>query len=98
MTIDGGRISSVEILRGAPCEASWIAAERVVGHPVADAARRYGLDVQLSCVADSSGWDPMYASSPVHFAAHVHQAAFEKALRRAGATSPPGQGREATSR
>jgi hypothetical protein len=45
-----------------------------------EATKRIGLEVQFFCVADPSGWDPIYGKSPVHFAAEVHEAAFSKAL------------------
>lgn len=84
MEIVEGRVSRVNVLRGAPCGATWAAAERVVGLPVHEAAQRIGLEVQFFCVADPAGWDPMYGKSPVHFAGEVHEAALKRASRRAG--------------
>lgn len=75
-----GLISSVQVIRGAPCGATWDAAKRVLGWPFEDAAVRIGLETQFFCYADPSGWDPMYGKSPVHFAGEVHKSA----LRRAG--------------
>ena len=71
----------MEVLRGAPCGATWEAAPRVIGMPVEQAAVRIGLEVQYLCVADPAGWDPIHGKSPVHFAGKVHQQAFLKALR-----------------
>ncbi len=55
-----------------------------------EAPVRYGLEVQYFCVADPSGWDPLYGKSPVHFAGHVHKKAMVRALKDAGVllTSP----------
>ncbi|MCU0574428.1 MAG: DUF166 domain-containing protein [Syntrophobacteraceae bacterium] len=75
-----GLISSLRVIRSAPCGATWDAAQRVIGWPFEDAAVRIGLETQFFCYADPSGWDPMYGKSPVHFAGEVHKAA----LRRAG--------------
>lgn len=83
MTVASGRVAAVNVHRGAPCDATWIAAERVVGAGAGAAAARFGLEVQLACVADPAGWDPIHGHSPVHFAGQVHRAAFERGLRLA---------------
>lgn len=75
-----GRLSAVRVLRGAPCGATWAAAERMIGQPVADAPTRMGLEVQFFCAADPAGWDPLFGRSPVHFAGHVHHTALARAL------------------
>ena len=68
--------------RGAPCGATWQAAQRIIGLPVKTAAIRIGLEVQFFCSADPAGWDPIYGKSPVHFAGKIHSKALEKALSR----------------
>lgn len=70
--------------RGAPCGATWEAARRVEGLPVAEALVRMSLDVQFYCAADPAGWDPIHGHSPVHFAGEVHKAALRRAAREAG--------------
>ena len=77
-----GKVATIEVLRGAPCGATWEAAPRVVGLPVEQAAVQIGLEVQYQCVADPAGWDPIHGKSPVHFAGKVHQKAFLKAVRK----------------
>lgn len=77
-----GRIKRVRVLRGAPCGATWEAAERIKGLEVQEALSRIGLETQFHCIADPSGWDPLWGKSPVHFAADVHTAALEKSLSR----------------
>ena len=77
-----GRLTAIRVLRGAPCGATWAAAERLIGRPVADAAVRLGLEVQFFCAADPAGWDPLFGQSPVHFAGKVHRRALERALGR----------------
>ncbi len=76
------KLAAIEVLRGAPCGATWAAAERMIGRPAAAAAIRIGLEVQFFCSADPAGWDPLFGRSPVHFAGKVHQAALESALGR----------------
>ena len=76
----GGKIASIEVLRGAPCGATWEAARRVIGMPVEEAAVRIGLEVQYFCVADPSDWDPISGKSAVHFAGEIHKLAFARAL------------------
>jgi hypothetical protein len=74
------RISRIEVVRGAPCGATWDAALRVAGLPVDEAAVRIGLVVQYFCVADPSAWDPISGKSPVHLAGEFHKAALKKAM------------------
>ena len=73
-------IERIEVVRGAPCGATWKAAIRVTGLPPEEAVRRIGLDVQFYCSADPAGWDPIYGKSPVHFAGKVHSKALARAL------------------
>lgn len=77
-----GIIERIEVLRGAPCGATWEAAKRMKGLNVKDAMIHIGLQTQFFCTADPAGWDPMYGKSPVHFAGEIHKAAFKKALGR----------------
>jgi hypothetical protein len=78
--VAGGRLIAVRVLRGAPCGATWAAAERLIGHQAEDAPTRLGLEVQFFCSADPAGWDPLFGRSPVHFAGKVHRKALAKAL------------------
>jgi thymidylate synthase len=77
-----GKLVAINVLRGAPCGATWAAAARMIGRPANDAATRMGLEVQFFCSADPAGWDPLFGHSPVHFAGKVHRAAIEAALNR----------------
>lgn len=76
---EGGRISRIEVLRGASCGATWLAAERVIGLSVEEALTTYPREVQYLCVADPSAFDPLSGKSSVHYAGHVHAAALKKA-------------------
>jgi hypothetical protein len=75
-----GKVTRIEVLRGAPCAATWDAAVKVVGLPVDQAIPRIGLEVQMLCKADPSNWDPLHGNSPIHFAGKVHSLALKKGL------------------
>lgn len=77
---EGGVITDVKVVRGAPCGATWEVARRLIGHPVEDAARKAGLDTQFYCYADPGSWDPIYGKSPVHFAGKMHDKQLQKAI------------------
>lgn len=85
VTLADGKIATITVRRGAPCGATWEAAERVKGYSLADAPVRIGLDTQFFCTADPSNWDPIWGKSPVHLAADLHRAALVAALKRAQA-------------
>lgn len=75
----------MEVLRGAPCGATWALPERMEGTSVENALTRIGLEAQFFCVADPAGWDPIHGRSPVHLAGELHRAALTKAVGRAAA-------------
>ena len=83
VTVTDGKISAVEVRRGAPCGATWEAARRMKGRSVEEAPLRIGLDTQFFCTADPSNWDPIWGKSPVHLAADLHRAALTAALKKA---------------
>ena len=80
MEINDGRISGIDVVRGAPCGATWDAVARMVGMPADEAIIRMGVEVQFFCTADPSGWDPIYGKSPVHLAGKLHSSALGKAV------------------
>ncbi len=82
MEVRDGKVAHIKVLRGAPCGATWEAALRVKDLPAEEAAVRIGLEVQYFCVADPSGWDPIFGKSPVHFAGDVHRNALKKAIKK----------------
>lgn len=81
VNVAGGKISSIQVIRGAPCGATWDAARRVIGLSAEEAAVRIGLEVQYFCVADPSSWDPISGKSPVHLAGEFHKAGLNRALK-----------------
>ena len=81
IAVKEGRIAAIETLRGAPCAATWDAAQHIVGLDLETAKTRIGLETQFFCVADPSAWDPITGKSPVHIAADLHKAALLRALQ-----------------
>ncbi len=75
-------ISNIKVVRGAPCGASWEAAQKVIGMKVEDGITRMGLETQFFCFADPAGWDPIHGKSPVHFAGKVHAKALANAIAK----------------
>ena len=80
--VTGNKISDIQVVRGAPCGATWDAAQRVINLSVEDAVVRIGLEVQYFCVADPASWDPISGKSPVHLAGEFHKAGLSKALKK----------------
>jgi thymidylate synthase len=82
VVIEDGVIIDVQVVRGAPCGATWEAAKRLIGHSVSDAVRKIGLDTQFYCSANPAGWDPIYGKSPVHFAGKIHSKGLQDAIEK----------------
>lgn len=74
-------IKSVKVVRGAPCGATWKAAEKLTGLKASDAAARFGLETQFNCLAKSN--PNVFLTNPLHVAGDVHAAAIEKAMTAA---------------
>ncbi len=81
-TDKSNRIISVGVLRGAPCGATWDAAEKIVGLFADEAVVRIGLETQFFCTANPAGWDPINGKSPVHFAGDVHSLALKRGIEK----------------
>jgi hypothetical protein len=81
--LEGERISSITVIRGAPCGATWDILERMVGVTVQEAESLLPREIQYLCTADPSGFDPITGKSPVHYAGYVHRAALRKAIEKA---------------
>ncbi len=85
VTTKDDRIKEVRVIRGAPCAATWLAAEKINGMPVEEALTRFGLEVQFGCTANPAAWDPLWGKSSVHVAADIHSAALKTALKKEAA-------------
>lgn len=82
VTIFNETIEKIEVMRGAPCGATWEAAKKMAGVSVAEAPIRMGLEVQFFCTANPAGWDVINEKSPVHLAGEIHSAALVKAIKK----------------
>ena len=83
VVLKGDRIEEIEVVRGAPCGATWDALQEYIGCKVDEVLTRLPRQVQYFCCADPSGFDPVTGKSPVHFAGYVHIAALKKAIEEA---------------
>ena len=83
VTIEAGIVTQLSVKRGAPCGATWCAAQKVIGLPYEKAGVQIGLETQFFCFADPAGWDPIHGKSPVHLAGHLHRAAFMRGVANA---------------
>jgi hypothetical protein len=87
--VTDGKISAIRVVRGAPCAATWKAAESVVGMRPDEALPRIGLATQFHCYAKAN--PNVFLTNPLHVAGEVHSAALAKALRQAhGKRGEPG--------
>lgn len=73
-----GMVEKVRVVRGAPCGATWRAADKLVGLKAEEAAARFGLETQFNCYAKANA--NVFLTNPLHVAGDVHAAAVEKAL------------------
>jgi len=76
--VGGDRITEVDVLRGAPCGATWWVAENLKGCRTKEAAARAGLLTQMYPCRATRG-----VKGNIHKAAEIHRKAMEKALKSA---------------
>lgn len=80
--LEGDRITALEVIRGAPCGATWEVVAEVIGSTVDEALVLLPRLIQYHCTANPSRFDPVTGKSPVHYAGHVHRAALNKGVTR----------------
>ncbi|NOQ47174.1 MAG: hypothetical protein GQ559_10980 [Desulfobulbaceae bacterium] len=83
LQLDGNRIAVLEVVRGAPCGATWDILPRIMGVEIEEAMSLLPREIQYLCSANPSGFDPVTGKSPVHYAGYVHRAALKKAIAEA---------------
>jgi|Deesub1362A_J573_1020465.scaffolds.fasta_scaffold00350_25 hypothetical protein len=79
--VKDGRIWEIDVLKGSPCGATWVAAEKIKGMKVEEAIPRIALEVQYLCKA-KGGYSISKKKAPLHVAGDVHSNALKKALRK----------------
>jgi len=83
VTLAKGRISEIEVLRGASCGATWEAALEVIGMTKEEALPVIARKAQYHCVANPAAFDPISGKSALHHAGHVHTKALKRAIEKA---------------
>jgi len=81
--LEGEKIKEIQVLRGAPCGATWDAVSKVIGVSVHEALSLLPRLVQYHCTANPGRFDPITGKSPVHHAGYAHRAALKKAIEQA---------------
>jgi len=81
--LNGDKITRINVIRGAPCGATWKTFQSLEGMSASEAIIRLGLETQFYCSANPAGWDPITEKSPVHLAGEVHSAALKLAVKKA---------------
>ncbi|MBA3013078.1 MAG: DUF166 domain-containing protein [Proteobacteria bacterium] len=84
LVLDEDKIREIKVLKGAPCGATWLAAEKIKDMPIKEALTRFGLEVQFFCTANPAAWDPITGKSSVHIAADIHSAELKACLKKKG--------------
>lgn len=80
--LENQRIIEMEVLRGAPCGATWEVIPKLKGLTVDEARKCIAREVQYRCTASPDKFDPISGSSPIHFAGNIHHRALENAVAR----------------
>jgi hypothetical protein len=75
-----GKVSGVDVMRGAPCGSTHYMAEKLPGTKVGDALPRAGTLVQIYPCLASRKVDRFFGDSPIHVAGKIAEKALEKAL------------------
>ena len=77
---EGGIISDVEVLRGAPCGSTWFTADGLLGTKIEESAEKAGLLVQLYPCLASRQADRFFSDAPIHVAGRIASKAVESEL------------------
>lgn len=80
--VKDGKVSKVDVIKGAPCGASWFVAEEIIGESVEEAPQKSALLTQYYCRA-SRGYDIIKGEGKIHKAGKITMKAFEKAIQEA---------------
>ena len=81
IAVEGGKISRVDVVRGAPCGSTWYMAEKIPGTRVEEAATRAAILVQIYPCLASRRVERLLGDAPIHVAGHLVEKAVEDALK-----------------
>ena len=79
-TMTEGKITSLNVIRGASCGATWEVTDKVIGMTPDEARPTIAREVQYLCIANPSAFDPISGHSALHYAGEVHIKALNKAM------------------
>ena len=79
--VKDGKISRVDVVRGAPCGSTWYMAEKLPGTRVEEAAARAAILVQIYPCLASRRVERLFGDAPIHVAGHLAEKAVEDALK-----------------
>ncbi len=79
--VDEGVVKKVKVKRGAPCGATWEAAEKIINMKVEKALTRFALEVQFICQARGF-YEVKGKKAPLHIAGELHKEAIKRAVER----------------
>ncbi len=81
IAVEGGKISRVDVVRGAPCGSTWYMAEKLPGSRVEEAAARAAILVQIYPCLASRRVERLLGDAPIHVAGHLAEKAVEDTLK-----------------
>jgi hypothetical protein len=81
IVVEGGKISRVDTVRGAPCGSTWYMTEKLPGTRVEEAAARAAILVQIYPCLASRRVERLFGDAPIHVAGHLAEKAVEDALK-----------------
>ncbi len=79
--VDRGLVKRVKVKKGAPCGATWEAAEKIINMKVEEALTRFALEVQFIC-RGRGFYEVKGKKAPLHIAGELHKEAIKKAVER----------------
>ena len=80
VTMTDDKITTLQVIRGASCGATWEVTDKVIGMTLDEALPTIAREVQYLCIANPSAFDPISGHSSLHYAGEVHIAALTKAM------------------
>lgn len=81
IVVKDGKISRVDVVRGAPCGSTWYMAEKLPGTGVEEAAARAAILVQIYPCLASRRVERLLGDAPIHVAGRLVEKAVEDALK-----------------
>ncbi len=81
IAVEGGKISRVDVVRGAPCGSTWYMAKKLPGTRIEEASARAAILVQIYPCLASRRVERLLGDAPIHVAGRLVEKAVEDALK-----------------